>query len=106
MHHSSIAARYTARPAARFPRPSAGVRERRLGLRTTAPFRPAPVLPTVLRGADLGPLAQLRADWRAVTPARSTRHATGRLRPSLMSWTRSASSTTHRPSAVAAPWRD
>jgi hypothetical protein len=105
MHHS-IAARFAARPAARFPRPSARVRERRLGLRSTAAFRAAPALPTVLRSADLGPLAQLRAGWLAVTPARSTRHATGRLRPSPMAWTRSAGSRSHRPSAVAAPWRD
>ncbi|HZM72273.1 MAG TPA: hypothetical protein VFC71_02765 [Candidatus Polarisedimenticolia bacterium] len=105
MHHS-IAARFAARPAARFPRPSAQIRERRLGLRTSAAFRAAPALPTVLRSADLGPLAQLRAGWRAVTPARSTRHATGRLRPTPMAWTRSAGGRRQQPSAVPAPWRD
>lgn len=106
MHHS-IAARFAARPAARFPRPSPRLRERRLGLRAKAAFRPAPALPTLLRGADLGPLVQLRADWRAITPARSSGGPGIRLRPaSPMTWARSAGSRTHRLRAVAAPWRD
>ncbi len=40
MQHS-IAARFAARPAARFVRPSPRLRERRLGLRVTGSFQPA-----------------------------------------------------------------
>src|SRR3989304_1453604 len=43
MEHS-IAAKYAARPAARFPRPSSRTRERRLGLRVEPAFRAAPPL--------------------------------------------------------------
>src|SRR5438034_6165246 len=60
MQHS-IAARFAARPAARFVRPSARARERRLGLRPMGSFRPASATLTVLRRADLGPLVQLHA---------------------------------------------
>jgi hypothetical protein len=106
MHHS-IAARFTARPAARFPRPSTRDRERRLGLRTRSAFRAAPALPTLLRGAELGPLVQLHADWRTITPARPSGGPSMRLRSaSPMAWTSSTSSRPHRLRAVAAPWRD
>ena len=60
MQHS-IAAKFAARPAARFVRPSTRARERRLGLRTTGTFRPAAARLTVLRRADLAPLDQLHA---------------------------------------------
>src|SRR2546422_577624 len=64
MQHS-IAAKYAARPAARFVRPSARVRERRLGLRVNGSFQPASARATVLQRNDLPPLVPLRADWRA-----------------------------------------
>ena len=55
MQHS-IAAKYAARPAARFVRPSARARERRLGLRPSPAFIAAPGARTVLRRPDVGPL--------------------------------------------------
>ena len=69
MDHS-IAAKYAARPAAHFVRPSTRVRERRLGLRPSelVPARPA-VRSTVLHGPEVAPLARLRAGWRAIQPA-------------------------------------
>jgi 8-oxo-dGTP pyrophosphatase MutT (NUDIX family) len=57
MEHS-IAARHAVRPAARFVRPSARFRERRLGLGSAGAFRAASSRATVLRRADLGPLAR------------------------------------------------
>ena len=105
MQHS-IAAKYAARPAARFVRPSARARERRLGLRSARTFQPASPRQTVLRQADLSPLVRLRARWRAVQPARPHRAAGGLLRPPVaMCW--AAIGTTRavrRSSAASAPW--
>ena len=74
MDHS-IAAKYAARPAAHFVRPSARARERRLGLvaagRVPARGRPRA---TVLRRPDVAPLASLRGRWRAIRPARPAVH--------------------------------
>ena len=105
MQHS-IAAKYAARPAARFVRPSSRARERRLGLRTAGTFHPASPRQTVLRQADLSPLVQLRASWRAVVPARPHRSTAGLLRPLVaMHWAGSgAARAARRASAASAPW--
>ena len=103
MEHS-IAAKYAARPAARFPRPSSRTRERRLGLRAAIGFRPTAWRPTVLRQPELSAYARLRAGTRAITPTRTRRPATGRPRPVVaMTWSRSVP--LGRSSAAAAPWR-
>ena len=102
----SIAARYAARPTARFVSPSAKARERRLGLRGAGSFRPAPARLTVLHRPGGNVLARLRGDWRAIRPA-APRRTDGRPRPSVsMSWTGSAvAGSTRRSSAATAPWR-
>ena len=74
MEHS-IAAKYAARPAARFVRPSNRVRERRLGLRPAGSFRAPGMRATVLHGPDVAPLTRLRAGWRSIQPARSLHSA-------------------------------
>ena len=105
MQHS-IAAKYAARPAARFVRPSSRARERRLGLRNARTFQPASPRQTVLRQADLSPLVQLRASWRAVRPA-PRRSMGGLLRPIFaMHWPDAATALAgRRSSAASAPWR-
>lgn len=101
----SIAAKYAARPAARFVRPSSRARERRLGLGAAASFSAVSPALTVLRGSGSGPYVRLRAGWRGPGPvvARS-RH--GQPRPSVViHWARSGrSGSGRRPSAAAAPW--
>jgi len=106
MEHS-IAAKYAARPAARFVRPSGRVRERRLGLRPSASFRSPDPRPTVLHGPEVAPLARLRAGWRAIQPAPARRQRSGSLRPLVtMEWARSGrTGTVRRPGAASAPWR-
>ncbi len=106
MEHS-IAARYTVRPAARFVRPSARARERRLGLRAHGSFQAATPRATVLRRADLGPLVRLRAGWRAIRPAAPQAASSGQPRPRVaMTWPNSLrSGTARRSSAAPAPWR-
>lgn len=106
MEHS-IAAKYAARPAARFVRPSARDRERRLGLRALAVFQAASARASVLRRADLGPFVQLRAGWRAMAVDRPRRPVSGQPRPVVtMLWSRSARpGTARRSSAAPAPWR-
>jgi len=105
MQHS-IAARFAARPAARFVRPSPRLRERRLGLRVTGSFQPASPHATVLHRNDLPPLVRLRADWRAVRPARPLRPVAGRPRPiASMSWARfGRPGVGRRSGAASAPW--
>jgi len=105
MQHS-IAAKYAARPAARFVRPSARARERRLGLRSATTFRAASARATVLRRANLGPLLELRASWRSIRPARSHRPPVGRIRPVVsMRWSRPSGPVREsRASAASAPW--
>jgi hypothetical protein len=106
MQHS-IAAKYAARPAARFVSPSSRARERHLGLRASATFQAVTSRATVLRHADLGPLVSLRASWRAIRPARQLRALVGRPRPAVaMRWARtSRSAPDRRPGAAQAPWR-
>lgn len=103
----SIAAKFAARPAARFVRPSARLRERRMGLRASHSLIAASSHRTVLRLLDLGPFVALRASWRAITPAGATPSASGRPRPSTaMHWTRSLRGGTDRRSRPAPAWRD
>jgi hypothetical protein len=104
MEHS-IAAKYAARPAARFVSPTSRARQRRLGLRATGSFHPARGRATVLRAPDLAPLVAMRAASRAITPAR-TRPVAGPPKPTAtIHWARSGrSGTTRRPSAAMAPW--
>lgn len=104
MQHS-IAAKYAVRPVARFVRPSARARERRLGLRVTGSFQPATPRATVLRRADLGPLVQLRASWRAVSATRPERPSGFSLRAHTMSWAGTGRPGGRRGSAAPAPWR-
>ena len=106
MEHS-IAAKYAARPAARFVRPSLRARERQLGLRAASSFRPASNRPTVLRRPDSSVLARLRGGYRAFRAARPGRATDGRPRPLIaMHWARSRrAGTDRRTSAATAPWR-
>jgi hypothetical protein len=106
MDHS-IAAKYAARPAARFVRPSARVREPRLGLRPSGSFHSPGRTLTVLRGAEVAPLARMRAGWRTIQLAPARRQRSGRLGPLVtMEWARSGrSGTARRPGAASAPWR-
>jgi hypothetical protein len=106
MEHS-IAAKYAARPAARFVSPSNRVRERRLGLRPADPFRAPGTRSTVLNRPDIAPLTRLRAGWRSIEPARPREHHSGQLRPRVaMHWASSARSGAgpRRPRAASAPW--
>ncbi|MBF8289132.1 MAG: hypothetical protein HW391_100 [Chloroflexi bacterium] len=102
MEHS-IAAKYAARPAARFPQPSFRVRERRLGLRSAIAFRAAAGRTTVLRNTQSSQLAQLRDRSRFIKPTQPRRPANGRLRSASMTWSRSVPA--GRPSPAAALWR-
>jgi hypothetical protein len=106
MEHS-IAAKYAARPAAHFVRPSARTRERRLGLRAAGSFQPATTRSTVLRRVDGSVLARLRGGWRAFRAARPVRATDGRPRPMIaMHWARSGrAGSDRRSSAATAPWR-
>jgi hypothetical protein len=101
MEHS-IAAKYAARPAASFPRPSVRVRERRLGLRGAIAFRATNGRASVLR-RESSSLAQLRGGSRAITPTRTRPAASGRPHPIVtMTWSRSLR--IGRPNAALAPW--
>ena len=105
MQHS-IAAKYAARPAARFVRSSPRARERRLGLRTTS-FQAASSHQTTLRHSDLSPYVQLRARWRSIRPARtSAGFRTGRIKPVVaFRWMRLGQPVRRdRSSAASAPW--
>ena len=106
MEHS-IAAKYAARPAARFVRPSTRIREPRLGLRPAGTFRSPGVRSTVLHGPDVAPLTRLRAGWRSIQPARSRHVRGGRPGPLIvMHWARGRGSGAgpRRPGAASAPW--
>ena len=105
MQHS-IAAKYAARPAARFVCASPRARQQRLGLRTTSTFRAVPARATVLRRPDLAPLLRLRASWRSVQAARPGRPQSGRIRPVVsMRWSRPSGPVREsRSSAASAPW--
>jgi hypothetical protein len=101
----SIAAKYAARPAARFVRPSSRARERRLGLGMLSSFSAARPRATELRGSHSSAYAQLRAGWHGPQPARPSARS-GRPRPLVqMQWARSGrSGTARRPRAATAPW--
>ena len=106
MEHS-IAAKYAARPAARFVRPSTRVRERRLGLHPAGSFRAPGMRATVLHGPDVAPLIRLRAGWRSIRPARAHQRRVVRPGPLVvMQWARSGRSGAghRRPGAASAPW--
>ena len=105
MQHS-IAAKYAARPAARFVCASPRARQRRLGLRTATTFRAVPARATVLRRPDLAPLARLKASWRSVEAVRPRRPQSGRIRPVVsMHWARPSGPVREsRSSAASAPW--
>ena len=101
MEHS-IAAKYAARPAASFPRPSVRFRERRFGLRAAIAFRATAGRPTELR-REAGSVARLRGGSRTITPTRARRVISGRPRPVVsISWARSVP--VGRSSAATAPW--
>ena len=103
MEHS-IAARYTARPAARFPRSSGGNGRARLGLSPIGAFRPATLRQTVLQRDQTLPFARLRRDSRSIAATRPVRRSSGRPRPVIsLTWPRSVS--VRHPSAPVAPWR-
>lgn len=105
MQHS-IAAKYAARPPARFVKPTSRARMPRLGLRAFGTFQPAPSRVTVLRRGDYSPYAALRSAWRAITPARAARPSSGVLRPAVaMHWASTGRGRDDRPTAAAAPWR-
>jgi hypothetical protein len=106
MDHS-IAAKYAARPAARFVRPSTRVRERRLGLRPSGSFQAPGTRTTTLHGPEIASRARLRAAWRAIQPAAVRRTPSGRPRPAVtMEWARSGwNRSARRPGAASAPWR-
>jgi hypothetical protein len=89
---------------ARYVRPSAGARERRLGLRPASAFSAAPGRRTVLHRGDAGPLAALRATDRSLTVA-PTAPATGRLTPrATIRWTSSQRDGRPRLASVAPAW--
>ncbi|MFL5768600.1 MAG: hypothetical protein ACJ765_00810 [Chloroflexota bacterium] len=103
----SIAAKYAARPAARFVHTSVQARERRLGLRAAGSFQASSGRRTVIRGPEGSVLARLRGGWRAFRAARPGRPTDGRPRPAIaMHWARSYRAGSDRRSrAATAPWR-
>jgi hypothetical protein len=105
--HRSIAARYAARPAARFATVAPRAREPRLGLDRHVRFTTAADRPTLLRRPELGPVALLRADWRAVTAARAHPASAGLAGPHApVRWAKlGVRSAGRRPRAATAPWR-
>jgi hypothetical protein len=104
MQHS-LAALHGAWPAW-YVHPTPRARERRLGLGSGPRFTPAPTRHTVLRQAELGPLAELRAPWRV--PVIEADRASSSVRPgpgASMSWTRTARGGGQRRPSVAPAWR-
>jgi hypothetical protein len=105
--HRSIAARHAARPTARFATVAPRAREPRLGLDRHVRFRTAADRPTLLRRPELGPVALLRADWRAVTAARAHPSPAGLAGPHApVRWAKlGVGAAGRRPRAATAPWR-
>jgi len=102
----NIAARYSARPAARFVPLPPRARERRLGLVRRPGFRIAAEQPTVLRHVDPGPVALLRPDWRAVGPVCRQGAAAGIVPAVHVHWAKLGGGRAgRRPRAASAPWR-
>jgi len=103
----SIASRYAARPVAHFATVAPRAREPLLGLGRHARFRVTADRPTLLRRPERGPVALLRSDWRAVTPARTHHPPTGLAVPHApVRWaTFGVRAAGRRPRAATAPWR-
>lgn len=103
----SITAHYATRPVARFATVSPRARGPRLGLDRHVRFRAAADRPTLLRRPELGPVALLRPDWRAVAPVREYRPPAGLAGPHApVSWAKlGVRATGRRPRAATAPWR-
>jgi len=103
----SISSRYAARPTASFATVAPRARGPRLGLDRHVRFRTAADRPTLLRRPELGPVALLRADWRAVTPARTPHAPAGLAGPGApVRWAKlGARAAGRRPRAATAPWR-
>ena len=104
MQHS-LAALHGAWPA-RYVHATPKARERRLGLGAGPRFTPAPSRHTVLRQAELGSLAELRAPWRSpVIEADRAVVTAGPRRAVSMSWTRTARGGSPHRAPVAPAWR-
>jgi hypothetical protein len=103
----SIAARYAVRPVAHFATVAPRAREPRLGLGRHVQFRTETYRPTLLRRPDLGPVALLRGDWRAVTLPRAHRSPAVLLGPhAQVRWAKlGVRAAGRRPRAATAPWR-
>ncbi len=101
----SLTALHGAWPA-RFVHATPRARERRLGLGFGPRFQSAPSGHTVLRQTEMGPLTELRAQWR--TPVIEADRALAGVRPrqaASMSWTRTARGAGPRRPSVAPAWR-
>ena len=103
----SITARYVARPVPRFATVLPRARGPRLGLDRHVRFRAAADRPTLLRRPELGPVALLRSEWRAVMPVREHRPPAGLAGAHVpVRWAKlGARATGRRPRAATAPWR-
>ena len=104
MQHS-LPALHGAWPA-RYVHPSPRARERRLGLGAGPRFVAAPSRHTVLRQAEMGPLSEMRAIWRA--PVIEADRAAAQIRPrrvARMSWTRTDRGASPHRASVAPAWR-
>ena len=99
----SIAAKYTAWPAARFVRPAGREWERRLGLHSALSFRRAATRRTILRPSHGG--LQVTG-WRPVTTRRSAPRSGVVRAAHVISWVGAGRPLAHRRSSLApAPWR-
>jgi hypothetical protein len=104
MQHS-LATLHGAWPA-RYVHPTPRARERRLGLGSGPRFQPAPSRHTVLRQAEMGPLTELRAQWRnPVIEADRAIAGAGSRQVVSMSWTRTDRGAGPRHPSVAPAWR-
>jgi hypothetical protein len=103
----SITARYAVRPVARFATVPPRAREPRLGLDRHLGFRAAADRPTLLRRPELGPVALLRSEWRAIAPVREHRPPAGLAGPlAPVRWAKLGTRASgRRPRAATAPWR-
>ena len=92
------------RPDSSAPRPASGS----AGSASARPARSArrAFARRSLRGPEVAPLARLRASWRAIHPAVTSDHRSGRPRPLVaMEWARSGRpGAVRRPGAASAPW--
>ncbi|MFH0750330.1 MAG: hypothetical protein V2B17_00675 [Chloroflexota bacterium] len=103
----SIVARYAARPVARFATVPPRARGSRLGLDRHVRFRAAADRPTLLRRPELGPVALVRSEWRAVASVPEHRSSAGLAGPHApVRWAKlGARANGRRPRAATAPWR-